>query len=110
MRRPLRKFAHKLALAMGELDVDRVLRLGTRKLMEWQAYDLIDPFGQDREDYRMGMVVAALLNPHRKKGAKAFTPGDFMPKWGERFIELSPAELATKINRAFGFVSATFKE
>jgi hypothetical protein len=108
MRRPLRRFAYKLALATGRLDVDEVLALPLNKLMEWQAYGLTEPFGEEREDYRMGMICAAILNPQRKKGAPAFTPGDFMPDFGKRFREVNQLALEVQIHRVMSTIARSF--
>ena len=36
----------------------------------WIAEYMIEPFGQDREDIRSGMIVQSNLAPHSKKGIK----------------------------------------
>lgn len=52
------------------------------QLHEWQSYSRIEPFGEDRADLRAGIVAATTANCHRSSRTKAFTPEDFMPKWG----------------------------
>lgn len=46
---------------------------------EWMAFAALEPFGENRADLRAGIVASTLANIHRKKGAKAFAPTDFMP-------------------------------
>lgn len=43
----------------------------------WQAYDRIDPWGDERR--QMALLAAVIANVYRKKGAKAFTADDFLP-------------------------------
>jgi Protein of unknown function (DUF4035) len=50
--------------------------------LNWQAYFALDPFGEERADYRAGIIAATIANVHRAKGQKAFTPPDFMPRFG----------------------------
>lgn len=98
-------------MALGRLDVDEVLALPSWKLDEWRAYDLLDPFGEERDDYRMGMVCCALLNPQRKKGAPPFKPSDWMPKFGERFYVRDEPDVPVdmQVNRAFSILAATMR-
>jgi hypothetical protein len=95
---------------MGRLDVDEVLSLPAWKLDEWRAYDLLDPFGEERDDYRMAMVVCALLNPHKKKGVPAFKPADWMPRFGERFYKVErEMTVEQQVHRAFSIAAAMMR-
>ena len=49
------------------------------ELSEWQIFDSIDPIGAWRDDYSNGLLCALHANMNRKKGAKPYTPQDFMP-------------------------------
>lgn len=53
--------------------------LTNSELTEWLAYNRIEPFGSEMEDYRAGIVASTIANVNRSKGQKAFTPKDFMP-------------------------------
>lgn len=53
-----------------------------RHLMEWRVYYDLEPFGEERADYRSAQVVAALLNVHRKKGAQLVKLADCLLKFG----------------------------
>ena len=44
---------------------------------QWQIYYRLFPFGDEREDWRMGMICSSTLAPHTKKPPKA---QDFMLK------------------------------
>lgn len=60
------------------------------QFQEWQAYHLIEPFGEDRADLRMAVVASVTANA---SGAKT-APADFIPDYEsvvERMIESSQA-------------------
>lgn len=107
-----RRFAFRLALALGQSNPDAMLaRMPHRVWLEWGEYAAIEPFDGEwadkRADWRAGMQAATVANClGRKKGQKAFKPDDFMPK-----IELrkkkqqTPDDLLNKVivfNQLFG--------
>lgn len=58
-------FVFRLALELGRVDVEGVLREVTwREIRYWMAFDRIQPFGSERDDLRSGLgfssVCAAL--------------------------------------------------
>jgi len=78
---PARRFAYRLALALGKPNPDGMLaRMPYRIYREWQTYAAIEPFGDERADLRAGIVACTIANClARKKGKPAFKPADFMP-------------------------------
>jgi hypothetical protein len=48
-------------------------------LTEWQIYESIEPFGEQRADLRAGIIASVIANVNRGKGQKPFTATDFMP-------------------------------
>ena len=69
-------------------------QITSAQLSEWEAYDKIDPIGSWREDYRIAVLDALIVNIvsklYAKKGStpKEVLPTDFMPNWtGEKRIE-----------------------
>lgn len=59
-------------------------RMSVKEMISWQAYDLIEPFGEDRADLRMGILASVMANVNRKRNSKAFKPSQFIPKfWKE---------------------------
>lgn len=58
-------------------------RISSHELTEWMAFASLEPFGEERADYRMAIMLAKLLEPHRdtKKHRKPFTPEEFLPKF-----------------------------
>lgn len=55
-----------------------------REFAEWLAYYQIHPFGPERDDQRIGTLVSALVNVHRKKGSKALTWRNVFPPYTDR--------------------------
>lgn len=47
------------------------------------AYYSLEPWGEERADYRSGVVCATIVNsnPYRKKGSPAAKPEDFVPDY-----------------------------
>lgn len=52
-----------------------------REFNEWMAYYSIEPFGIDREDFRMGQVCSVIANVNRdpKQKPQPYTPDNFIP-------------------------------
>lgn len=60
-------------------------QLTAQQLAEWEAYNVLDPIGEHRDDARMGILASTFANIAAsalggKKG-KTFKPEDFIPKW-----------------------------
>jgi len=55
-------------------------RMTSSEFSEWIAYHELDPFGQEREDLRAGMIAAPLINCWSKKGGKKAKPKDWILK------------------------------
>ena len=54
-------------------------RMDSRELAEWAAYYSVEPFGEERDDLRAGIVASVIANVNRGKSSKAYSPQDFMP-------------------------------
>lgn len=49
----MRRFAYRLALAMGVLDVDAMLAsMPSSMLAEWRAFEMLEPFGHPAAESR----------------------------------------------------------
>ena len=59
---------------------------------EWMAYSRLEPWGEDRDDLRMGIVASVIANSNRGKGKKPYKPQDFMP-------DFEPEDEAAAIER-----------
>ena len=69
MMRPERRFAFRLALALGLWDVDAMLAAMPRDLLiEWRAFALVEPFGHPAEDRRH--AEAMMARSHGKVGVE----------------------------------------
>lgn len=44
----------------------------------WQAYEQLEPFGEERADLRIAQLCALVANRTRAKGERAFKVQDFM--------------------------------
>lgn len=55
------------------------------QLLEWEAYDRLDPIGEVRGDYRMAYLSMIITNiarrVHGKEGTTMAGILDFMPEW-----------------------------
>lgn len=73
------RFAHRLALAVGEVDVLGMLaRMPLSDLRRWQAYFGLEPWGEERADVRTAIVAATTFNLQRGQGQRARRVEEFM--------------------------------
>jgi hypothetical protein len=64
---------------MHRPDVDGMLaEMSSRDLAEWMAYSRIEPWGEERDDLRIGILASMIANMFREKGKKAYEPQDFI--------------------------------
>jgi hypothetical protein len=61
-------------------------KLNSYQISEWEAFNYIDPIGDERKDIHMAILAATIFNLavdiHAKKGTKHMEITDFIPKWG----------------------------
>lgn len=58
--------------------------LSARELGEWMAFYVVEPWGSETDFMRSGIVASTIANTARDpKKRRAFTPADFMPKFGK---------------------------
>lgn len=81
----------RLAMAMRELDYERVLALPHGKLMMWRAFDMLQPFGFPHEDDRHALLVAAA-----SQGAVRMESARYRPPFRTR-RGLTPDEIRTRM-------------
>jgi hypothetical protein len=55
--------------------------LTAKQFFEWEAFDSMDPIGDERFDLLIASVVAMIANVNRGKDQKAFTLQDATLKW-----------------------------
>jgi hypothetical protein len=72
---------------MKRLDVDEMLEeIPHEKLLEWQAYDDLEPFGEERADFRAAHIVQTLVNLARDPVVYpgGFPLSDFLLGFGDQ--------------------------
>ena len=77
MGQPERVFRHRLALSLGCTVRELGQRLTSRELVEWMAYEMLEPFGPPAAAHEAGVIAATIANVNRGKGRDPFKPGDF---------------------------------
>jgi hypothetical protein len=96
-----RRVAFRLCLALGYLHPDDLLEdLTAQQWAEWLEFYALEPWGFPVNDMRHGMLCAAVLAPHMKKGDTA-EPRNFMLRPPpER--EPTPGETEAHLDALFG--------
>lgn len=69
---------------------------------EWMAYSALEPWGEERDDLRMGIVASTIANANRGKNTKAYSPQDFMPAFEPETEEQAAERLIAKARAALG--------
>jgi hypothetical protein len=69
---------------MGMSVRELLVRMDSRELAEWQAYEKIEPFGEWRADLRSAIVASVVANAFRGKDSRPVSPEDFMPEFDKR--------------------------
>lgn len=54
---------------------------------EWQAFYNLELRGEDRADWRAGLIASMIANVNRGKNTDPYSPSDFIPKWADRANE-----------------------
>lgn len=62
-------------MTVGEMEA----RMSAREFIEWQIYSNLEPFGQQREDFRAGQICAVTANVMGAGKKKQLTATDFIP-------------------------------
>lgn len=76
--------------------------ISSEQYAEWMAYSTLEPWGQDRDDLRAGIVAATIANANRGKNQKPYKPSDFMPSFEPETEEQAQARLIAKALSALG--------
>jgi hypothetical protein len=67
-----------MAVKLKRVNVDGMLRCITAKqFFEWEAYDALEPFTEEREDYRNAAIIQMIHNTQVKKEHQK-TLGEFV--------------------------------
>lgn len=57
-----------MALSLGRTVAEIESDMSAKELLEWMAYDQIEPFGTVRDNFHAAIVAAMSLAPHTKDG------------------------------------------
>ncbi len=70
-----------MALALGKTVRELLAEISSAELTEWQAYAVLEPFGEQLADQRHGIALSALANLHRdpQRRSEPYRPEDFIP-------------------------------
>ena len=74
-------FAYRLALALGQPNVDAMLAgITATQFRRWSEFALLEPFGEERADIRNAILCRLVAIIAGNKNAKL---DDFMPRFGK---------------------------
>ena len=73
----------RLALALGRTVEELLEGIDSAELTEWFAYYQVEPWGEERADWRSAMIARTMAEIHRddKSRARPFQIDEFMPKF-----------------------------
>ena len=59
--------------------------MSSNQFKKWAIYEGLEPFEEERADWRSAQLVTTLVNVHRKRGTRAKSPKDFFIKFDKGF-------------------------
>jgi len=89
-------------LALGKT-VEELGQMSSNEFTYWLAYNELEPFGAERDNYHVAMLASIYINSRRSKGSTKVSPKDFMYKDIETAREL-------KTNSFVGSIQAAAKK
>ena len=72
--------------------------ISSRQLAEWMAYAAVEPFGEERADYRLAYALSVIVNLFRGKDDPPVKVADLLPRVGVLAQEESGAEGAPPVH------------
>jgi len=107
----MRRFAFRLALKVGETDVNGMLRrMPMRQFLDWMHYANLEPFEETRGDWRAAHIVSTLCNIYRKSGSPAIEIGEALISWSKEDPAPGKREQSWQEQKAIGFMWAHTQE
>jgi flagellar basal body rod protein FlgC len=76
--------------------------ISSRDFAEWMAYARLEPFGEERDDLRMGIIASTIANVNRDKGKKPYSPRDFMPSFEQEDDETKIQKMMESLRLSLG--------
>lgn len=95
------RLAYKLAVMSGRTDVRKMLKgMTAKQFIGWENYSIIDPFDEQRADYRAAQIVAMLaeVNRNHKKRKNPYTIDEFLLQFKELKAPTREQSLAERKN------------
>lgn len=90
----MRRFAHRLCLALGGMTVSELLeRISSAELTDWMAFYQLEPWGGFQDEYRAALIASMVANTARdeKRRREPFRATEFMRA---EFLEETAEETA----------------
>lgn len=75
--------------------------LSHAELVQWMAFDAVEPIGQRRIDDGFRLLAMLIYSANRGKDSPVLKPGDFLTTW-EPPVEPDPLAEVARINAFFG--------
>lgn len=83
-------------------------RIGSgRELTEWRALYELDPWGEERADWRAAMVASVQANTARDAKVPPYEVTQFLPRFGAEDEERDHEALAERLKAGFGAATGT---
>lgn len=91
----------KLALALGKTRRELLDSIDSEEMTLWMAFERVDPFGQERADYREALPWSVYFNSRRNPNSERCKPSDFMWQYSpEATEEQTPEQVEQAIDAA----------
>jgi hypothetical protein len=69
---------------------------------EWMAYSRIEPWGEERDDLRMGVLASMIANMFRDKSKKPAKPSDFVLNFEPEDEDAKARRMVEQLRRSLG--------
>ena len=69
---------------------------------EWMAYSRVEPWGENRDDLRIGILASMIANMFREKGKKPAKPTDFVLNFAPVDEEAKARKALASLQRVLG--------
>jgi hypothetical protein len=65
-------------LGLGRTVAEIEQGMSGQEMRDWELYWALEPWGAYRDNLHSGVIAAAIINVHRRKGQRPLSPADFM--------------------------------
>lgn len=76
--------------------------ISSRDFAEWMAYSRLEPWGEERDDLRMGIIASTIANANRGRNQKPYRATDFIPSFEQETEDEAQSRLMAKAMAALG--------